>query len=169
MPDGQRTVTALRRDRAVNRGDRKARIIVTLFRATAILSSGNSLKAHTLGAIARGFYRITVDWGFGVELPWFTRVGPGLRIHHGQGIVINGASKIGADVSIHQHVTIGGRRSGEDCPTIGDRVRIGAGAIIMGNVLIGDDAVIGAGAVVLGDVPPGAVAVGNPARVIAAS
>lgn len=72
---------------------------------------------------------------------------------HPVGIVIGGKSKIGEHCIIRQNVTIGQVR--EQYPVIGDRVEVGAGAIILGGITIGDDAVIGAGAVVTRDVPPG--------------
>ncbi|GAA4740190.1 hypothetical protein GCM10023350_25790 [Nocardioides endophyticus] len=111
-------------------------------------------------------YRVIVDWILGVEIPPGTNIGGGLRLHHAHGIVIHGATIIGRDVEIHQGVTLGARRTGSDCPTIGSRVKIGTGAIIIGAVTIGDDAKIGAGAVVISDVPARGIAVGNPARVI---
>lgn len=103
----------------------------------------------------------------GVELPCETRVGRRLRIEHFGGIVISGDAVIGDDVVLRHGVTIGLKRTGQrGAPRIGNRVDIGAGAKILGNIVIGDDAVIGANAVVLKDVPPGAFAVGIPARII---
>ena len=103
----------------------------------------------------------------GIELPCETRIGRRLRIEHFGGIVISGDAVIGDDVVLRHGVTVGLKRTGErGAPRIGDRVDIGAGAKILGNIVIGDDAVIGANAVVLCDVPPGALAVGIPARII---
>ena len=74
---------------------------------------------------------------------------------------------IGENCHISQNVTLGGG-GGPDggLPILGDNVRVGAGAVILGNVHIGDNAVIGANAVVLCDIPENAVAVGAPARVV---
>lgn len=103
----------------------------------------------------------------GIDLPCETRVGHRLRIEHFGGIIVSGDTVIGDDVIIRNGVTIGLRRTGErGAPVLGNRVDIGAGAKILGNIRIGDDAVIGANAVVLCDVPPGALAVGIPARII---
>jgi len=103
----------------------------------------------------------------GIDLPCETTVGRRLRIEHFGGIIVSGDSVIGNDVVIRNGVTIGLRRTGErGAPVLGNRVDIGAGAKILGNIRIGDDAVIGANAVVLTDVPPGALAVGVPARII---
>ena len=102
----------------------------------------------------------------GIELHCETRVGRRLLIEHFGGIVVSGDAVIGDDVVIRQGVTIGLRSTGKrGAPTIGDRVDIGAGAKLLGNIRIGNDAVIGANAVVLSDIPDGALAVGIPAVV----
>jgi len=75
------------------------------------------------------------------------------------------ARRIGVDCQIAQQVTVGYDDRGGS-PALGDRVRVGAGAIILGPIEIGDDAVIGAGAVVIRDVPAGKVVGGVPAQVI---
>lgn len=103
----------------------------------------------------------------GIELPCEARVGRRLRIEHFGGIIVSGDAVIGDDVVLRQGVTIGLKRTGErGAPRIGDRVDIGAGAVILGPIRIGDDAVIGANAVVLRDVPAGALAAGVPARIL---
>ena len=102
----------------------------------------------------------------GVELHCETKVGHRLRIEHFGSIIISGDSVIGDDVIIRQGVTIGLAHTGQrGAPLIGNRVDIGAGAVILGPVVIGDDAVIGANAVVIRDVPAGALAVGVPAQI----
>jgi serine O-acetyltransferase len=103
----------------------------------------------------------------GIELPCETAIGRRLRIEHFGGIIVSGDAVIGDDVVLRQGVTLGLRRTNQrGAPRIGNRVDIGAGAKILGPVTIGDDAVIGANAVVLDDVPPGALAVGIPARIV---
>jgi serine O-acetyltransferase len=95
-----------------------------------------------------------------------TSIGPGLFISHGQGTVVS-AERIGANLQVHQGVTVGwDYRSGRR-PIIGDDVFIGAGAKILGAVTVGDGARIGANAVVVSDVPARATAVGVPARIVA--
>ncbi|MGD0811312.1 MAG: serine acetyltransferase [Acidimicrobiales bacterium] len=92
-------------------------------------------------------------------------IGPGLVITHGFNTILN-AERIGRNCWAHHEVTLGWNY-GSGCPTIGDDVFIGAGAKVLGKIVIGDGARIGANAVVVHDVPPGATAVGVPARVIA--
>ncbi len=91
-------------------------------------------------------------------------LGPGLYIQHGGGTLIS-AHSIGADCWINQQVTIG-YSNHTDRPTIGNRVRIYAGAKIIGNVTIGDDAVIGLNTVVIDNVPASATVFGVPGRII---
>lgn len=94
-----------------------------------------------------------------------TEIGPGIVFMHFGGVWIHPSAVIGSDCTIFQQVTITpGQRNGS--PRIGDRVVLMSGAKVLGGVTIGDDARIGANAVVLDDVPPGALAVGSPARVI---
>lgn len=110
--------------------------------------------------------KVGVQMASGIDLPCEARVGRRLVIEHFGGIVVSGDAVIGDDVRLRHGVTLGLRRTGvPGAPVIGDRVDIGAGAKILGPVTIGDDAVIGANAVVLRDVPPGALAVGVPARI----
>ena len=91
------------------------------------------------------------------------KLGGGFSLQHGFASIIS-AEEIGQCCRVNQQVTIG--YSGDHAPVIGNRVRITAGAIVIGDVHVGDDAVIGAGAVVVKDVPAGATVVGNAARVV---
>ncbi len=96
-------------------------------------------------------------------------VGPGLRIEHPNGIVIGSQAVVGRNAFLCQRVTLGERLGdGRDAsyPVLGDHVFIGTGATVLGHVTIHDGAKVGAGAVVLHDVPPGATAVGSPARIV---
>ncbi len=91
-------------------------------------------------------------------------IGPGFVMMHGFATIIT-ARRIGRDCQVAQQVTIGYDDRGAP-PVLGDRVRVGAGAIVLGPIVIGDDAVVGAGAVVVRDVAPGTVVGGVPARVL---
>lgn len=93
------------------------------------------------------------------------RLGRKLMLPHPNGIVIHEEAVIGDECMIMQQVTVGMIGEGE-VPTIGNKVYIGAGAKIIGKVHVGDGARIGANAVVTGDVPPHCTAVGIPARLI---
>jgi len=103
----------------------------------------------------------------GIEIHPGARIGPGAFIDHGMGVVIGETAIVGSNVLIYHGVTLGGVDS-RPCrrhPLVGDNVMIGAGAKVLGPVSIGDGARIGAGSVVLANVPPGATAVGIPARI----
>lgn len=100
----------------------------------------------------------------GCDIPINTRIGGGLLIPHPNGIVVHPDSRVGPNCLLFQQVTIGHADGG--VPTIGGHVDIGAGARVLGPIVIGDHARIGANAVVLCDVPAGATATGIPARII---
>jgi putative colanic acid biosynthesis acetyltransferase WcaB len=116
-------------------------------------------------------YTVLVNWFLGVELPPATEVGPELRLLHPQSVVINPDTRIGRGCTIRASTVLGNivRADGTitGSPTLHDGVELGVGVIIIGPIEIGAGARIGAGAVVIDDVPPGAVAVGNPARIVA--
>jgi serine O-acetyltransferase len=105
---------------------------------------------------------------FQVDINPATRIGKGVFIDHGTGIVIGETAVIGDDVSMLQGVTLGGTGAerGDRHPKIGRGVLLGAGAKVIGNITIGDYAKVASGAVVLKDVPPGCTAVGVPARLV---
>ena len=104
----------------------------------------------------------------GIEIHPSARIGRGLLIDHGAGVVIGETAEIGDDCTIFHGVTLGGtgKGKGKRHPTLRDGVFVGAGAKILGNIEIGANAKIGANAVVLTDVPENATAVGVPARVV---
>jgi serine O-acetyltransferase len=105
---------------------------------------------------------------YGIEIEYGTLLGRRVRIDHQSGIVVNAYCSLDDDCVIRQNVTIGIRTIDDPtgAPHLGKGVDVGAGAVILGPITIGDGAVIGANAVVLRDVPPGATAVGVPARII---
>lgn len=105
---------------------------------------------------------------FQVDIHPATRIGRGVFIDHGTGIVIGETAVIGDDVSMLQGVTLGGTGAerGDRHPKIGTGVLLGAGAKVLGNLTIGDYAKIASGSVVLRDVPAGCTAAGVPARLV---
>lgn len=152
-----------------NFGNPKGRIVMILFRIAYALRNGP--KVMLILAVPYGvFYRVFVEWILGIELPWKTKIGAGLRIEHGQCLIVNDKTVIGRNCMIRNATTIGNKqlRDGgySGAPTIGDNVDIGANSVILGEIKIGDRAVIGAGSVVVKDVPANAVVVGNPARIL---
>jgi serine O-acetyltransferase len=104
----------------------------------------------------------------GIEIHPGARIGARLVIDHGMGIVIGETAVLGDDVILYQGVTLGGvlLEPVKRHPTIGNRVVVGAGAKILGDIQIGDDCRIGSNSVVLEDVPAGSTAVGIPAKII---
>jgi serine O-acetyltransferase len=104
----------------------------------------------------------------GIEIHPGAKIGKGLFIDHGMGVVIGETSVIGDNVTIYHGVTLGGvgNSCGKRHPTIGNNVLIGSGAKILGPVVVGEGAKIGANAVVIEDVPFNATAVGIPAKII---
>lgn len=104
----------------------------------------------------------------GIEIHPGAKIGRGLVIDHGAGVVIGETAEIGDDCTLYQGVTLGGtgKDSGKRHPTLGNNVMIGAGAKVLGPFRIGDNAKIAAGAVVLEEIPANATAVGIPARVV---
>jgi serine O-acetyltransferase len=102
----------------------------------------------------------------GIELPCEVPLGPGFVIEHSGGIVVSGFARFGARCRIRNGVVIGLSRVEEPCaPVFGDDVDIGAGAKVLGPVRIGNRVRIGANAVVITDVPDDCIAVGVPARI----
>ncbi|MCB9180054.1 MAG: DapH/DapD/GlmU-related protein [Flavobacteriales bacterium] len=155
-------------DWSANRGNPKGRIVMVLFRTAHLLRL--NLVTFVLFLPYFILYRLLVEWFLCIELPWKTRIGAGFRIDHGQALIVNDNAVFGAGCTVRNSTTIGNRKLKDGTysasPRFGDRVDIGANAVIIGPLVIGDDAAIGAGAVVVKDVPAGHVAVGNPARII---
>lgn len=154
----------LSEDFKANRGHPKEQLLLASLRfAQAVRGT------PVIGTAVSLMHRVISEIVFCIEIRPETEIGPGLRIFHGYGTVINTGSKLGKNVKIHQGVTIGARYTGGGSPTILDNSDIGAGAIILGDICIGPGSIVGAGAVVLNDVPAGFNAVGNPARLISKS
>lgn len=104
----------------------------------------------------------------GVEIHPGATIGRRFFIDHGMGVVIGETSEIGDDVLLYQGVVLGGttHEKKKRHPTIGNNVVIGAGAILLGDIVIGDEARVGAGSVVVTSLEPRTTAVGVPARVV---
>lgn len=150
-------------DWTINAGNPKGRLILLAFRTASRFASRSGVGWFIPRTIVGVSYRFFVEWVLGVEIPWRLRLGPYATVYHGQSLVINDHTTIGRNVILRHNVTIGHKKSGGECPCIGDYVEIGAGAIILGGISIGDHAVIAAGAVVTKSVPAGTSVAGNPA------
>ncbi len=127
--------------------------------AHAIWRRGWKISARFLSHVARFFT--------GIEIHPAAKLGPGLFIDHGMGVVIGETAEVGENVTLLQGVTLGGTslKREKRHPTLGDNVVVGAGAKIIGAFKIGDGSRIGAGSVVVREVPTNSVVVGVPGRV----
>jgi serine O-acetyltransferase len=105
---------------------------------------------------------------FAIDIHPAARIGSGILIDHGHGVVIGETAVVADNVSMLHGVTLGGtgKERGDRHPKIHTGVLLGAGAKVLGNITIGENSRVGAGSVVLHDVPPHSTAVGVPAQVI---
>jgi serine O-acetyltransferase len=120
------------------------------------------LKRYVLARMVSQWARFIT----GIEIHPGATIGKRLFIDHGIGVVIGETTIIGDDCTIYHDVTLGGKNgsNGKRHPTLKDRVVVGAGAIVIGPLIIGSDVNIGAGSVVVKDVADGLTVVGNPAK-----
>lgn len=128
--------------------------------AHKLLKAGFPMLARIISQTAKFFT--------GIEIHPGAKIGKGLFIDHGTGVVIGETTIIGENCTLYQGVTLGGtgKDRGKRHPTLGSNVMVGAGAKVLGPIVIGDNVKIAAGAVVLKNVPSNATAVGVPAAVV---
>ncbi|MBL0744024.1 serine O-acetyltransferase [Chryseolinea lacunae] len=122
---------------------------------------------HPVGLIARLWYkRMQVKFGF--QVPHTCKIGPGFFMGHYGNIVFNQDAVVGANCNVAQGVTLGhvSRGSKTGSPTLGDRVWVGANAVVVGKISIGNDVLIAPLAYVNFDVPDNALVIGNPATIV---
>lgn len=144
-----------------------------------VLLCYSGLHAVLIHRVAHWFYRRrryiiarcisqTARFLTGIEIHPGARIGARLFIDHGLAVVIGETAEIGDDVLLYQGVTLGGtgNERGKRHPTLGNRVVVGAGASVLGNIRLGDDVKVGAGSVVVHSVPDDATVVGIPAKVV---
>ena len=136
------------------------------FHALLSYRIANKLKKWKIPFIPRLISQIA-RFFTGIEIHPGATIGEKFFIDHGMGVVIGETTIIGDNVLVYQGVTLGGtgKDQGKRHPTIGDRVTIGAGAKVLGNITIGSDSNIGAGSVVIDDVPEHSTVVGVPGRI----
>lgn len=120
---------------------------------------GHTFSARAISQAAKFFT--------GIEIHPGATIGKGLVIDHGTGVVIGETAEIGDNCTLYQGVTLGGtgKDLGKRHPTLGNNVLVGAGAKVLGPIMIEDNSKIAANAVVLKDIPQNSTAVGIPARV----
>ena len=137
------------------------------FKAVRAYRRANWFQRHGMKFIARAISQHSRR-KTGIEIHPGAKIGRGLFIDHGMGVVIGETTEIGDNCTLYQNVTLGGtgKDQGKRHPTLGNNVLVGAGAKVLGPFTVGDNARVAAGAVVLDAVPPGATAVGVPARVV---
>ncbi len=123
-------------------------------------------KRYVLARVVSHFARFVT----GIEIHPGAVIGQRLFIDHGLGVVIGETAEIGDDVLLYQGVTLGGtgNERGKRHPTLGNRVVVGTGAAVLGDIKLSDDVKVGAGSVVVHSVPEGATVVGIPGRVVRA-
>ena len=125
------------------------------------------LWIHSLRFPARAISQFA-RWISGIEIHPAAVIGRRLFIDHGMGVVIGETTIVGDDVTLFQGVTLGGtgKETGKRHPTLCDKVVVGAGAKILGNITVGENCRIGAGSVVLRDVPADSTVVGVPGHIV---
>ena len=129
-------------------------------------------RRRGLGLVPYAFYRLLLHryrFRYGFDISPTMKIGPGLFLGHFGGVVLSPHAVLGANVNIGQGVTIGATSRGSrvGAPILGDRVWVGAHAVLVGKITVGDEALIAPGAYVNFDVPPRAVVLGNPGQVVA--
>jgi putative colanic acid biosynthesis acetyltransferase WcaB len=155
-------------DWKANRGNVKARIVLTMFRLVMLINKYTLTKIIFFPYLM--FYRVNVEWVLGVELPRKLTLGKNFIFYHGQGLVVNKSTVIGNNCVLRNGVTIGHKKLADgslsNCPRIGNNVDVGPNVCIIGDISIGNNVIIGAGTVVVKDVPDNCTVVGNPARIL---
>ena len=147
------------------RGAGSGEILTTWPGVQALLAHRVAHGLHTVGVpvVPRTVSMVARVWT-GIEIHPAAQIGQGFFIDHGAGVVIGETAQIGNDVTLYQGVTLGGTgfQTGKRHPTLEDNVTVGAGAKLLGAIIVGHGAKVGANSVVINDVPPNTTVVGNP-------
>jgi len=137
------------------------------FRYTYLLRHASAFPKYSIRGLLYRALLQHYSYKYGFQILPNTRIGKGLYIGHRGTVVINGLAEIGNNCTRTHLVTIGQANRGEEkgCPKIGNKVWVGAGAVIVGKILIGDNVLIAPNAYVNFDVPSNSIVTGNPAVV----
>lgn len=140
--------------------------LVNVLKDRALMCSYAIRKRGPIGVLLR--LRIEHKYGVNFGLSHVADVGDGLFLGHPFGIDVNAGAVIGSNCNISKGVTIGRESRGkrEGSPTLGNRVWVGSGAVIVGRITIGDDVLVAPNAYVNINVPSHSIVIGNPARII---
>jgi serine O-acetyltransferase len=161
---GEDLTAAQERDPAA-RNVGRTEILFTYGGVQALLAHRVSHALHEAGVpLAPRMLANVMKVATGIEIHPAARIGRGLFIDHGSGVVIGETAEVGDDVTMYQGVTLGGTgfARGKRHPTVGNQVTIGSGAKLLGPIEVGDGSKVGANSVVIHDVPANATVVGNP-------
>ncbi len=138
------------------------------FRFTYVFRKANGYKRRSFRWLFYKLLHRRYFYKYGFQIPLSTRIGKGLYIAHFGNVVLHENAILGDDCDLAHGITVGqtnrGKRKG--CPTIGNKVWIGAGAVVVGKITIGDNVLIAPNAFVNFDVPSNSIVLGNPGKVI---
>lgn len=158
-------IKVLKLDIRANKGNNKGKMIVLCYRIANYITVSNNVFIKIFGLPFVKFYHWVFIWLMGVEIPNGTKIGSGLQVWHGVGLIINPEVTIGDNVLLRQTTTIGNKYANSKCPRIGNNVEVGAHCVIIGDVEIGDNVIIGAGTIVTKSVPANSIVYGNPMKI----
>jgi serine O-acetyltransferase len=162
----QETLSTIRKDWVRHGSDLNSGFLTLLTYRYGNWTRALPLPARWLASKLYGGMFVVIQWTAANSIYREVKLGEDPHLMHAQGIFIHPGVQIGDRCGIMHRVTIGTTRDREGVPKIGNDVFIGAGAILGGPITIGDGAIIAANSVVVTDVPPGATAIGVPARVL---
>ena len=138
------------------------------FKYMYLLRKISKCRKYSVKRLLLSFLKRRYSYKYGFQIPSITQIGEGFYIGHHGIVVINEKVKIGKNCNIAHGVTIGQTNRGKlkGCPTIGDKVWIGTGSVIVGNINIGSNVLIAPNSYVNIDVPDNSLVIGNPAKIV---
>jgi len=146
--------------------EKRFRHMIYWMRVAYLLTQKKSCFLKLIGKVCGSYYSFISGWLLGVDISYNTKIGKGLVIYHGMGLVINPLSTIGENIILRHNTTIGNAHINGAAPQIGDNVDVGCHSVIIGDIYIGDNCIIGAGTLINKNVPDNCIVVGNPAVII---